>query len=79
MRNKTLRRFSESLLPWERNKYYICVCMHARAFVCVPGRVGMCMRVSSCSLAYPACNSYAPYCDVICGPSSSAIFFDIIS
>ena len=28
------------------------------------------MRVRVCSLAYPACNVYAPYCDVICGPLS---------
>ena len=28
----------------------------------------MCMRMRACSLAYPACNSYAPYCDAICGP-----------
>jgi hypothetical protein len=45
----------------------------------VPGIVGVCMVVRSCSLAYPACNAYAPYCDVICGFSGSTIFFDIIS
>jgi hypothetical protein len=30
-------------------------------------------------MPYPTCNSYAPYCDVICGPSGLTIFFDIIS
>jgi hypothetical protein len=50
-------------------------------FVCVrvPRRVGVYMRVRACSLAYPACIAYAPYCDVICGPSGSTTFFDIIS
>ena len=43
----------------------------------VPGRMGMCVR--ACSLAYLVCNSYAPYCEVICGLSVSTIFFDIIS
>ena len=32
-----------------------------------------------CSLTYPACKAYVPCCDVICGPSGSNIFFDIIS
>jgi hypothetical protein len=39
----------------------------------------VCMRVRTCSLAYPAWKSYASYCDVICGPSGSSIFLDIIS
>ena len=47
---------------------YLC----ARARACVSGRVGMCVRV--CSLAYPACNAYAPYCDVICGLCLHDIF-----
>ena len=34
---------------------YLCVCVR-RA------------RVRACSLAYPAHNAYAPYCDVICDP-----------
>jgi hypothetical protein len=38
-----------------------------------------CTRVRTWNLAYPACNSYAPYCDVIFGLSGSTIFFDIIS
>ena len=28
----------------------------------------------SCNLAYPACNAYVPYCDVICGRLASPIF-----
>ena len=31
------------------------------------------------SLANPARNAYAPYCDVICGPSVSTIFFNIFN
>ena len=41
----------------------------------VRGRV---MRVRTCSLAYPVCKAYAPYCNVIHGTSGSTIFFDII-
>jgi hypothetical protein len=44
---------------------HICVCVCVRA------------RVRACSLTYPACNGYAPYCDVICGPSGSTAFFAI--
>jgi hypothetical protein len=44
--------------------------VHARA------RVRACVR--AWSLAYAACKTYAPYCDVTCGPSVSAIFFDIL-
>ena len=49
-----------------------------RAYVWLPGRVGVCMPVRARSLTYPECNVYEPYCDVICGPTGSAIFFDII-
>ena len=42
-------------------EYYLLVCV--------------CMR--ACSLANPASNAYAPYCDVIRGPSVYTIFFDI--
>jgi hypothetical protein len=52
---------------------HICVC------VCVLGRVGVCIRVRVCSLAHPARNAYAPYCDVICCTPSSTTFFEIIS
>ena len=41
------------------NVTYLCMCVCAR--------VGVCMRVRACSVAYPACNSYAPCFDVICG------------
>jgi hypothetical protein len=59
-------------LPWKSNNYYflVCVCVHARAFVraCmwVLGHVGAFMHVSTCSLANPASNVQAPYCDVMC-------------
>ena len=49
--NVTLTRVRESLLPWKSNKYYV--------FVCVCGRVGVCMRMRACSLVYTACNGYA--------------------
>jgi hypothetical protein len=49
------------------------------AWVWVPGRLGVCMRVHACSLAYPACNAYAPYCDAICGLSGSTRIVNIIS
>jgi hypothetical protein len=31
--------------------------------------------VRACSLAYPACNSNAPYCEGICGPFGSMLPF----
>jgi hypothetical protein len=52
---------------------HLCLCVRASVFS------RACTHVLACSLAYTACNSYAPYSDVICGPSSSTIFFDIIS
>ena len=61
--------FVKSFLPQRSNKYYIFVSVSGREFV----------RVSACSLAYPAWISYAPCCDVICGPSGSTTYFDIIS
>jgi hypothetical protein len=70
--NIILRHVRKSLLPWKSNKYYIFVRACVR-----PRRVGVCMRVLSYSLAYPACKSYAPCCDVICGPFGSTIFFDM--
>jgi hypothetical protein len=42
----------------------------------VCSRACVCMRVRARNLACPACNAYAPYCDVICGPSVSITFFD---
>ena len=38
--------------------------------------VGVRMRIHAFSLAFPACNAYAPYCEAICCPSSTK-FFDI--
>jgi hypothetical protein len=72
---------TEPFLLWKNNKYYIlvCVCMLARACMRVFGRVGLCIHIRAYSLANPTRKTYAPYCDVICGPSFSIIFFDIIS
>ena len=41
----------------------------------------LCVRVClySCLSSMQRGNAYAPYCDVICGPSVSSSFFDIIS
>jgi hypothetical protein len=65
--NVTLRRVRDCCCRGKAINiaYLWCVCLRA------------CVR--ACTLAYPACNSYAPYCDVICGPSGSTIFFDIVS
>ena len=38
-----MRPVREALLPWKSNKYYIFVRVCAR--VCVPERVGVCLRV----------------------------------
>ena len=70
MYNVTFRRVYVTIVAEEKQKVpHICACV----------RSGACMRVRACSLAYPARNAYVPYCDVICGPSGPAIFFDIIS
>jgi hypothetical protein len=80
MYNVTLRRVRESLLPWKSNRYIcVCACVSAYGRLCVPCSVSVCTRVRAYSLAYPAYNAYAPYCDVICGLYGSTIFFDIIS
>ena len=55
---------------------YILICV--RACVSVSGLLCVSMGVRAFSLAYPACNAYAPYC-VICGFFGFTIFFDIIS
>ena len=39
---------------------FVCVCVYVGGWVA--GRVGVCTYVYACSLAYPACNAYAPYC-----------------
>ena len=64
---------------WKSKKRFWLVCVWARACLWLPGSVGVCMLVSACSLAYPAYNAYAPYCEVIFDPSFSTIFSDIIS
>jgi hypothetical protein len=69
MYNETQRHLRKSLSSWNSSITYL----YART--CMPER----MHVRECSLAYPACNMYAPYCDIICGPSGSTIFFDITS
>ena len=51
---------------------FMCVCVRIARRVCV------CMRVRACSLPSPVWNSYAPYCDIICGPLVSTTFCDII-
>ena len=61
------------------NQYYLLICVCVRACMWITWRAGVCMRIRACSLAYPACNAYAPYCDVICGPSGSTILLDFIS
>ena len=66
--NETLRRVRESF-PCKSSNYYLLVCVYVRAR----------MWVRACSLAFPACNVYAPYCDVICGPSVSTTFFQLVS
>ena len=60
---------SRSLLPWKGNITYLRVCARARVRARARG------RVRACSLPYPACILYAPYC----GLSGSTTFFDIIS
>ena len=80
--NVTLRRVDESIVVVEEKEVLhigVCVCMFARACVRVHGRVGLCLHIRAYSLTNPARNVYAPYCDVICGPSVSGIFFSIIS
>ena len=81
MYDVTSWRFREFLLPWKTNKYYTFAGMRARLRSCVwvPGCVSVYMRLRACSLAYAACNAYAPYCDVMFGPSGSTTCFDIIS
>ena len=55
----------------------VCACLGVRACMWANKRVGVCMRIRAYSLANPARNANAPYCDVICGPSLCTTFFDI--
>jgi hypothetical protein len=57
-----MRCVRESFLTRKINKYFIFLRARARA------RWYM-------IIAYPACNAYAPYFDVICGPAGSTSFF----
>ena len=51
--NVTIRHVRESLSPWKSNKYYIfvCVCARARGWAWTGG------WLRACSPAYPACNA----------------------
>jgi hypothetical protein len=54
--------------------------VHACACVRVGIRARERVHAHACnSVANPARNAYAPYCDVICGPSVSTTFFYIMS
>ena len=85
---KKLPAFYETIVAVEKQQVlHISVCVRASVGACVcayvcgwlPGRVGVCMHMRACSLAYPACNAHAPYYIVICGFSGSTVFCDIIS
>jgi hypothetical protein len=59
-----------------RSVTYACM----RSFMRVPGHVGMCMCVCvHVALLIQHATRMRYYCDVICGPSGSTIFFNIIS
>jgi hypothetical protein len=78
--NVTMRRVHETIVAVEKQYVlHIGLCVRMLACIWVPGHLGVCMRIRAYSLANPARNAYAPYCYVICGPSVSTIFFDIIS
>jgi hypothetical protein len=57
-----LRHVHEFIVAVE-TQYVLDICVCAR--VLVTGCMGMYMHLRACSLAYPACNVYAPYCDVV--------------
>ena len=52
----------------------VCTCLCVCAFMWVHKRLCVCMCISACSPDNPACNAYAPYCYVICGPSVFTLF-----
>jgi hypothetical protein len=56
---------------------HICLCVCERVWVL--GRLGLCMCVRMCSLAYPAGYTNALYFVAIYGISGATKFFDIIS
>jgi hypothetical protein len=70
--NVTMRRVRETLLSWKSSKLCLSVCVQVLEYVRVWGASE---RKRVYSLAYPACNAYAPYCDVICSPWGSTKFF----
>ena len=82
--NVALRRHHAPAVAVEK-RYYIfvcvcvCVCLRARVRPCVRARGRLHARVCAGRLVYPACNTYAQYCDVMCCPFGSTIFFDTIS
>ena len=56
------------LLPWKViSVRSVCMSVWACAFLCASARVRGFVHARTCSLDYPACNAYAPCCDVICG------------
>jgi hypothetical protein len=71
---------SRKIVAVESNKYYLLVyvCMLARACMWVHMHARASMHRRAYGLANPALNAYAPYCDVICGPSVSTTFFDYL-
>ena len=69
--NVTMRRVREVYVVEEKQKV-----LNISACMCVCVRIRFCVR--ACSLAYPTCNTYAPYYVVIYGLSGCTIFFDII-
>ena len=61
----TVRRVRLTLLAVDKQQVlHICLCVCVNACGC-PVRGD----VRACSFAYPSCNAYAPYCDIVCVPS----------
>jgi hypothetical protein len=60
---------------------YFCACVRAcvRVCVCVCVKDRERERALKClhAQAYPSCNAYVPYCNVIYDPSSSTTFFNV--
>jgi hypothetical protein len=72
--NYCRRRKARSITYWSLSVCMcVCACACARERVWLPESVCVCMRLRACSLAYPACNAYGPYRDVICGRWSSTV------
>jgi hypothetical protein len=65
--NVTLRRVHEIIVAWKSNRFYIFLCVRARAraCVCVGGGcwcMGEGVYLCACSLIYLACNARGPCC-----------------